>query len=141
MTIYAVTQGEYSDYHIDSLYLDKNKAILRAAVLRNDDDEGIYIEEFETEDDKIDGDINKVVWEYHYHPYKDDKTGLLKFYPWDKGPSEGDPTFRTKPLNYWYTGKPKDGIYIYLDKRDDEKSRKIAEDKVAEENAKITGIV
>lgn len=61
MKIYAVTSGCYSEYHIDELFLTKEKAELYIAsrtenglrVLEDD----YYIEEFDTYDDNIEGKV------------------------------------------------------------------------------------
>ena len=52
MTLYIVTSGEYSDYHIDAVFLDKQKALQYCAA--NGICEDVSIEEWETYDDKID---------------------------------------------------------------------------------------
>lgn len=52
MKIYVVTSGEYSDYHIDAVFLDKQKALQYCAA--NGICEDVSIEEWETHDDKID---------------------------------------------------------------------------------------
>ena len=37
--VYIVTEGEYSDYHIDSIFSDKNKADIHAALIRGNVEE------------------------------------------------------------------------------------------------------
>lgn len=51
MKLYAVTAGEYSDYHIITLQADEKKAQKIAEVLeRIDYERGIDVEEFESDD-------------------------------------------------------------------------------------------
>lgn len=51
MKLYAVTAGEYSDYHIITLQADEKKAKKIAEVLeRIDYERGIDVEEFESDD-------------------------------------------------------------------------------------------
>ncbi len=59
MKIYVVTSGAYSDYHIESVFLDKGKAELYAKVHTN---EWYYmeVEEHETQDEKIQGKAEKI---------------------------------------------------------------------------------
>lgn len=66
MKIYAVTEGEYSDYHICAVFDDKKKAELYCAVREEKDflDNKYYvfgdeymIEEFDTDDVNIEGTV------------------------------------------------------------------------------------
>lgn len=67
MKVYIVTAGEYSDYHICKVFLDKEKADKYVA-LETECDEflsyNMYVSEWETSDDKI--DMNAKVGYYHY---------------------------------------------------------------------------
>ena len=56
MTIYLVTSGEYSDYHIDAVFADKEKAERFCALKNNEyNDYNEYeIEEWEEDDVEID---------------------------------------------------------------------------------------
>ena len=67
MKIYIVTAGEYSDYHICKVFLDKEKADKYVA-LETECDEflsyNMYVSEWETSDDKV--DMNAKVGYYHY---------------------------------------------------------------------------
>ena len=51
MTFYIVTSGQYSDYHIDAVFIDKQKALQYCAANGICDD--VCIEEWETHDEKI----------------------------------------------------------------------------------------
>lgn len=52
MKVYVITAGSYSDYHIERVFLDKEKAE-RYVELSNNRYETPYIEEFETDDDEV----------------------------------------------------------------------------------------
>ena len=52
MKIYVVTSGSYSDYHIEQVFLDRKKAELYCKWHYNSE-----IEEFETHDDMLDGEL------------------------------------------------------------------------------------
>ncbi len=56
MTIYVVTQGEYSDYGIHAVFTDKQQAMLYAACHNDDYYEPCMIEEYEADSVKIDTD-------------------------------------------------------------------------------------
>lgn len=56
MTIYVVTSGQYSDYGIDAVFLDKRKAAIYLAAHEDYEDyfsDTLRIEEWETQDDTI----------------------------------------------------------------------------------------
>lgn len=61
MTIYVVTSGEYSDYHIDGVFSDRKQAELYCAITdsrRNKyDDDFCSIEEYETDGIKLEGEV------------------------------------------------------------------------------------
>lgn len=58
MTVYIVTQGSYSDYHIEAVFTDKEQAQLYCAI--HHDKSGWYdpcvIEEYETDTPKLETD-------------------------------------------------------------------------------------
>lgn len=57
MKIYIVTSGEYSSYHIDGVFLDREKAEYYCAVHKYNDcygySESMMVEEYDAEDDNI----------------------------------------------------------------------------------------
>ena len=87
MKVYVVTSGEYSDYHIDAVFLDRKKALQYCAA--NGICEDVSVEEWETADETIDckKSVNRKyigVIEHGYSkildkPYTFEKTGC-KFY-------------------------------------------------------------
>lgn len=56
MKIYVVTQGEYSDYHIVGVALDRNQAGL-IAMAHNTYADSCYIEEYDTDEIKVNKDF------------------------------------------------------------------------------------
>lgn len=61
MTIYVVTSGRYSDYHIDAVFTDRKQAELYCAATdsrRGDyDNDSCNIEEYETDGVKLEGEV------------------------------------------------------------------------------------
>ena len=70
MKVYVVTTGEYSDYEIAKIFLDKNKAEEFANWV--EDSNGV--DEWETSDDDFEfGDLeDKVIVSAYYYPYDDE---------------------------------------------------------------------
>jgi hypothetical protein len=58
MKVYVITSGEYSDYSIDRVFLDKEKAE-RYVKLSQGEYDSTRLEEYETDDDKL---INKITY-------------------------------------------------------------------------------
>ena len=56
MTIYIVTQGEYSDYGIKAVFTNKEQAMLYAALHNDDYYEPCMIEEYDADSVKIETD-------------------------------------------------------------------------------------
>lgn len=63
MKIYVATVGEYSDYHIEAVFLNKEKAQLWLAAHEVRDAE---IEEYDTQDENIQGDISSIRYLYFF---------------------------------------------------------------------------
>lgn len=66
MKVYVVTAGEYSDYHICKIFLDKEKAEKYVAIENeiNQPYDECWINEWETDDDKV--DMTAKVGHYYY---------------------------------------------------------------------------
>ena len=62
MVVYVVTEGSYSDYHIDSIFSDRHKADIRAALLNTTNKDGAEVEEWEVDDIEI--DTNQKIIDY-----------------------------------------------------------------------------
>lgn len=82
MKIYAVTTGDYSEYHICEVFTDKKKAELYCAVREEkeflDNREIVFgdeymIEEFDTHDDNIEGTVHYGVRAIIYEGIDDDQ--------------------------------------------------------------------
>lgn len=68
MTIYVVTRGEYSDYQIEAVFLERKKAEIFCAVHGID----YEIEEFETKDDAVDSAVETGdKWIINTGPYEE----------------------------------------------------------------------
>lgn len=52
MKVYVVTEGEYSDYHIEMVTLDKKIAQAKADLINQDEYACAYVEEYDLVDDK-----------------------------------------------------------------------------------------
>lgn len=72
MKVYIVTMGEYSAYHIERVFLDKEKAEHWAEAQKDftqpDYEEDIQVEEFETSDEAVEISGRKVPT-YHFDEY------------------------------------------------------------------------
>ena len=76
MKVYVVTTGEYSDYGIDAVFAEEKKAMLYCAVRNIKSPDSFRIEEYETLDDNINTDGQKVA--YGYHITREDTDKMLK---------------------------------------------------------------
>lgn len=64
-TVYIVTSGSYSDYHICEVFLNEEKALSYCATKNlsiGDYDDPFYIEKFDAYDDNIEIDKNKKIY-------------------------------------------------------------------------------
>jgi hypothetical protein len=121
MKLYAVTAGEYSDYHIITLQADEKKAQKIAEVLeRIDYDRDIDVEEFESDDWEDDPRPVWLVRSYNGNIHDIDATGSTH---------EG-----TKMIRHA-------GIRLDMVKaKTSEQARKIVQDRLAEEKARKEGL-
>lgn len=118
MKIYVVTNGVYSDYHIEAVFLSKKEAELYVAV-----HEG-QVEEYETSDGNIKID-------------KDDCVGY--FYMTCVGGTQLHPQWHYPILKS--RGVLKDLSWgIWLPEDDFEKAKKIYQDKLAQVEAEKNGL-
>ena len=128
--IYLVTAGDYSSYHVEAVFSEKRGAELFAATKNDSDDwEEYRIEEYELDPAKFDGSV-KTQYLYTIDSY--DKL--------------------TKPCIFTEEGLAKKiihdrdwaiydlGDFIILPERDDEKAKKIAQDRIARKKANEQGI-
>lgn len=74
MTIYVVTSGEYSDYHIDAVFTDRRQAELYCAATDSRRAEWDYdscsIEEYETDGARLEGEVYYGI-SFYAHIYGD----------------------------------------------------------------------
>lgn len=123
MKLYAVTAGEYSDYHIITLQADEEKAQKIAEVLKRscfDYEETIDVEEFESDDWEDDPRPVWLVRSYNGNIHDISVTG---------GTNE-----HTKIIRHA-------GIRLDMVKaKTSEQARKIVQDRLAEEKARKEGL-
>ena len=121
MTYYAITKGEYSDYHICAITADKDKAE-RLQKIYTDHYEDAEIEEYEENDEKY--LESRMIW--FYDAYKDEakKTG-------DFGDGEDESIWDST-----YSGIC--GAYVVAS--DAEHARKKGQDMIAKRKAELAGI-
>ncbi|MBR2248771.1 MAG: hypothetical protein IJ880_17455 [Bacilli bacterium] len=66
MTVYVVTDGEYSDYHIVGIFSDREKAEICVAIKTEDGG----VEEWDVDDIKIDSNLKLIDYAIiHYVPF------------------------------------------------------------------------
>lgn len=139
MKVYVVTNGEYSDYHICEVFLDKRKAELYCATRNKGKDcFGYYyaIEEYNTHDDKINAKDDKTVYTYDFnraYVHYGHKQEPIIMFERDARKLKDESDERIVSV---YDGS----FYIILDKRNDKKALKAAQDKYAQILARMKGI-
>lgn len=131
MTIYLVTSGEYSGYGIEAAFLDRHKAEIYIATRRS---QGYYeeywLEEWETSDDRIKGDVD-TIWEYHFY------TGDIDIYTAHCIVKNEVGIYN----NRIEIEKGRPAAYVYMKNNDNAKAKKIARDMYAKYKAEKEGIV
>lgn len=138
MKVYAITAGEYSDYHIVAITDDKEKAEALADLINKQaDDDDAYVEEYDTKDvDIAVAHPNRKYFRVRAHAYNNwiircDEIDLDDYlqcrdqchYIVDKGNSFN---------NEWY---------FYCSARGQDHAIKKATDWLAQEKAKMEGVV
>lgn len=113
MKIYIVTDGEYSDYHIEAVFTDKKKAEIYAS-LHNCD----WVEEFETHDDNITGDVEP----WCIHSFICSSSGLIFL----------ESHYSIKKIHTVRNDFRGITVFVSLNEFDEEKALKIAQDMLAE---------
>ena len=114
MKVYVITQGEYSDYHICGVAIDKERAN-RLAILYCDSYGPATIEEFDTEDVGFKPiDLELPPWKYYKITlYAKDKyePGVAELYlPHSK---DRPVTHGSMPSKYWHNGEPEPDPTMY----------------------------
>lgn len=124
MKVYIVTDGDYSDYHIEAVFTDEEKAKIYAALHCYDN-----VEEYDADTIEIDGEFEP--WIVHYCCYTNG------FWHCE------DTCYSKKHDNrVWKSAYNGVQAFIYLKERDTTKALKIAQDLYAEwlyEEAKMGG--
>jgi hypothetical protein len=135
MTVYVVTAGEYSDYHIAGIFMDKNKAEIFCAI--HNDKENSYeeyiIEEYENDDDMEVDETLKVTYKYEFYA---NKKGSINVYGGSGLHSLKKKNEVIPPHKYFQDYH----IIVYLDEPDArDRALKIAQDMWAEYKANVVG--
>lgn len=80
MKVYVITAGEYSEYHIERVFLDKEKAYRFAAVNRHIAAINNYrVEEYDCDDDNIEtNNKTKVYRSYRYYICRDEEICIFQ---------------------------------------------------------------
>ena len=131
MKIYVVTSGEYSEYGIDSVFIDKHKAEIYCA--ENNKSEYGYndyrIEEYESEDENIEGDL-EIAWRYEINDDDRRAWGIIVPYTHKCLNEVKRNKYRLSHLK----------AIVYLRKESNSKALKIARDMFAQYKAEQEGI-
>ena len=126
MIVYIVTAGEYSDYHIERVFLDRKKAEQYVALQNRNfewyDYDNWNIEEEETFDDNLVGET-KVRYLYTFY-YENDKVERYSE-PRIVGFNEKE----VRKASYGWVAN------FTLEEKDDERAQKIAEDEFTKARA------
>lgn len=113
MKVYIVADGDYSDYHIEAVFTEKKNAE-RFAALHNYS----YVSEWETDEVKIEGNLD--VYVVHKFIENNGHIHLANHY-------YSNAKFQGVRSDYW-----NDYIFVSLDKFDEYKAEKIAQDMYAQ---------
>lgn len=141
MKVYVVTSGEYSDYHIDAVCIDKATAeTIAHSIEENGYDYSPYVEEYDTDDYSA---KSAKMWNFGCLIDKKKPVFLnpdtLRYY-WD------DITFdrskRSTPMELAEKAESEEGnmvnIYVFTAPEDSvDKAKKIAQDLVAQANYQL----
>ncbi len=125
MKVYVVTSGEYSDYHIDGVFDDLNRAEIYAATIEDKYGDHVQIEEFDTEECHIESS-KEVKKQWHFAISEKKNVCYCSFAY----------TFRNVNTINFCTDR-RHHVYMTLKKDvSEEKAKKIAFDRLAEYEAK-----
>lgn len=126
MTIYLVTSGEYSEYGVDAVFLDKEKAMLYCAMHNFNRSDNCAIEEYDTYDDNINADGKKTAYLYYLYFGAFDRWYVKLTYITFLRPSHISEDLKE--------------AWVYLQQEDEDKAIKIAQDMAAEAKARKEGL-
>ena len=120
MTVYIVTTGEYSDYHIDRVFTNRDQAAAYCATRNGGIIHNYYLEEWDTDKCEIQTDkkVNRVWW-----AVTDVRVSNLRRFDWCE-------TFETKDEII----RDSIGLVIYITTDlncDIEKAKRIMQDRLA----------
>lgn len=130
MKIYIVTSGCYSEYGIDAVFLDKTEAEKYIAVKneQNSWHDSYCIEEYESQDGKIDIGNNVIGYEYNGFVSEDRPLGRKRFIV-DKTP---EIIFKSEASEDWHK--------VWLEEENYELAKKILFDRITQRIAMEEGL-
>lgn len=135
MTVYVITKGDYSDYHICAVATDKKKAeVLRKAFSDKDGWREAVIETYETDQFLTEIESGLKLFDC---AVKDDSEMSISTDMSDLDYID-DSDFRVREYSKGYMA-PGYGVYVWA--KDEDRARKIAADKIAEYKARKAGVV
>lgn len=137
MTIYVVTSGEYSEYGINRVFLDKEKAEIYCALCNGDASpykpgfSNAQIETYESSDDDIQGNIDI---QYQYMVHEESNEPSKEYYNVFRMHPKNENRIIPSPF-----GKHLKAL-VYLTREDPELAFKIGKDMIARYKAEQEGI-
>lgn len=131
MKVYVITKGEYSEYGIYAVTLDKEQAELLKAEYSDKWDEA-FIEEYDTDNSWIEvSDDYKPIWNVEFR-CRDNK--IVRCYKISHDNIRHGEIFEV----HWYNNKRCDELKVFVEAKDEEHAEKIATDRymkwLAEQN-------
>ena len=138
--VYIVTSGEYSDYHIDAVFTEREKAEQYCAVNNKCGEYSDFhnIEEYDV--DKANDSKTEVVYAFHVDPTR--KPTVEEIYYLENGKIDA---FKKKVKGWSRSGDILKDYYsldrfVFLRENNPEKAKKIVVDRVAKAKAEKEGI-
>lgn len=142
MKVYVVTSGEYSEYHVDGVFLSEDKAIAfcanhNHACLGDSCMDPFNIEEYETMEDNIESTSEDIVYRYFVWGMHYCDAPVIMY---DRDIEHDMKTNKWRDKYYDRTGFPKIQQYVYLNRPDRETAIKIVQDRYAKWKAEKEGL-
>lgn len=129
MIVYVVTEGSYSDYHIEAVFADEERAKLYLKLHPD-----CEIEEYDTEEVKI--DASKIRYEWVARILPDGKRLYLSVYP-TLQPKEDGVWVKDK---WWYGGVHFEVRFTTDKELEESVAEKVCFDRVAKYKAECLGL-
>lgn len=146
MKVYVVTSGEYSDYHVDGVFLSEDKAVAfcannNHACLDESWLDPFNIEEYETMDENIESTNEDIVYRYfvcgmHLKRAYCDEPVII----YDRDIEQDMEKNKRRDTDGGRREFPRSQQYVYLNRPDRETAIKIVQDRYAQWKAERAGI-